>query len=58
MPVEFLTSEQEAQYGKYNADPTPEQLAKYFLLDDHDRAIIFRHRGDHNCLGLLFNLVL
>jgi len=35
MPVEFLTSEQESQYGKYNANPTVDQLAKYFLLDEY-----------------------
>lgn len=50
MPVDFLTDEQESKYGKYNGDPMPEQLSKYFWLDDNDRVAVFRHRGDHNCL--------
>jgi hypothetical protein len=29
---------------------------KYFLLDDQDRTIIFRHRGNHNCLGYAIQL--
>lgn len=56
MPVEFLTSEQEVKYGKFTERPTLEQLAKYFWFDDQDRMIIFKLRGDYNCLGFAIQL--
>lgn len=56
MPVDFLSDEQESKYGKYNGDPTPEQLSKYFWLDDKDRVAIFRHRGIHNCMSYAVQL--
>ena len=56
MPVEFLTKEQEIRYGKYNANPYSEQLAKYFWFDDQDRILIFRHRGNHSYLSYAIQL--
>jgi hypothetical protein len=40
----------------YNGDPAPAQLAKYFFLDDNDRAEIASHRGTHNRLGYAIQL--
>ncbi|SDY93918.1 Tn3 family transposase [Hymenobacter psychrophilus] len=56
MPVEFLSDEQAARYGRYQADPTPEQLARFFYLSSDDLVFIARRRRRPNQLGCAVQL--
>ena len=56
MPVEFLTDD-EAAYGRYAGVPSRADLELVFFLDDEDRALIERRRGEHMKLGFGLQLV-
>ncbi|MBT2557967.1 DUF4158 domain-containing protein [Hymenobacter sp. ISL-91] len=44
MPVEFLSDEQAARYGRFHTDPSPEQLARFFYLSPDDLVFVARRR--------------
>lgn len=56
VPVEFLTDEQAEAYGKFGEDPTRPELERFFYLDDVDRKLIAKRRGDHNRLGFALQM--
>jgi hypothetical protein len=51
VPVEFLTDEQAAAYGRFPAGLTPTELEGLFFLDDADRDLIAERRRDENRIG-------
>jgi hypothetical protein len=53
VPVEFLTDEQAEAYGKFAEVPTRPEMERFCFLDDVDRELIGKRRGDHNRLGFV-----
>ncbi|MER5625657.1 DUF4158 domain-containing protein [Streptosporangium sp. NPDC002544] len=53
MPVEFLSGQEAAAYGRYRASVSQADLELFFYLDDDDHTLMARAkpRGDHNRLG-------
>ena len=56
MPVEFLSDEQAARYGRYHADPSPEQLTRFFYLSPQDLQFLATYRRSHTRLGCAVQL--
>lgn len=56
MPVEFLSQERRQRLGRFSDDPTPEQLAAYFHLDDADRVLVNRRSRARARLGFAVQL--
>jgi len=47
MPVEFLTDDEAAAYGRYAGTPAQADLDRVFFLDDDDLKLVGKHRGEH-----------
>ena len=56
MPVEFPSDEQAARYGRYHADPSPEQLARFFYLSPQDVQFLAGYRRSYTQLGCAVQL--
>jgi TnpA family transposase len=56
MPTEFLTEEQKSKYKSFPCNLTIDEIAKYFLLDNHEKTVIYRLREEHNRLGYALQL--
>lgn len=56
MPVEFLTDEQAAAYGRFIGRPSRQQLERFFWLNDADCSRIGRRRRDATALGYAVQL--
>jgi hypothetical protein len=54
--LEFLSDDQVAAYGRFAGPPERTELERFFFLDDADRALLARRRGDHNRLGFSLQL--
>lgn len=56
MALEFLTEAQVSGYGRFQGVPVRSDLERFFLLDDADRGLIGKRRGDQNRLGFALQI--
>ena len=56
MPVALLSDEQATRYGRYHADPSPEQLTRFFYLSPQDILFLANYRRSYTQLGCAVQL--
>ncbi len=56
VPVEFLSDEEAAAYGRFGEPPSRSEPDRVFFLDDADRTLIARHQAEYNRLGFALQL--
>ncbi|WP_239341835.1 DUF4158 domain-containing protein [Frankia sp. CiP3] len=52
----FLNARQVAAYGCFDGAPSVDELERFFFLDDEDRKLIAKRRGDASRLGFSLQL--
>lgn len=57
MPVEFLTDDDVAGFGRFVGAPSRVDLERVFFLDDEDLALVAGRRGEFSRLGFALQLV-
>ena len=57
VPMEFLTDDELAAYGRYAGAPSQADLDRVFFLDDADRALVDRRRREHMKVGFALQMV-
>ena len=56
MALDFLSDAQVAGYGRFQGVPARSDLERYFFLDDADRALIGKRRGEQHRLGFALQI--
>jgi len=56
VPVEFLSDQEAAAFGRYGGSVSQADLERFFYLDDADRKLVAGQREDHNRLGFSVQL--
>jgi hypothetical protein len=56
VPVEFLSDQEAAGFGRYGESVSSADLERFFFLDGAERALVTGLRGDHNRLGFSLQL--
>jgi hypothetical protein len=56
VPVEFLSDQEAAAFGRYGGSVPQADLERFFFLDDSERLLVAGLRGDHNRLGFSLQL--
>ncbi len=56
VPVEFLSDQEAAAFGRYGGTVPLADLERFFYLDDADRKLVAGQREDHNRLGFSVQL--
>ncbi len=56
VPVEFLSDQEAAAFGRYGDSVSQADLEQFFYLDDADLKLMAGLRGDHNRLGFSVQL--
>jgi TnpA family transposase len=56
LPANFLNHQQRSYYGRFAGEPSENDLARYFYLDETDLAYVNKKRNDNTKLGFALQL--